>query len=71
MDVSPGVSMTRRQENRLIGHLNRLFIAGLSLTGMLLDGAQYADVMLGLAIVLWLWMPECRKLEIGILHRTR
>ena len=63
--------MNRRQESQLIKHLNRIFIAGLSFAGMLLDGLQCADVVMELAVILWLWMPECLRLEITALGRAR
>ncbi len=63
--------MTKRQESRLINHGHRSLIAGLSFAGMLLDGVQCADIVLEVAVVLWLWMPECRRIEFTILNRAR
>ena len=60
--------MTLKQENRLINNINRILIAALSLIGMTLDGAQCADFLLELAVVMWLWLPEWRRWEIGLLH---
>jgi hypothetical protein len=61
--------MTKQQENRLLSHGNRGLIAFLSVTGMLLDGGQGADLVLGMAVVLWLWGAELQVLELSLLHR--
>lgn len=61
--------MTKRQQNRLINQSNRIAIAVLTLSGIVLDGLQFADVLLELAVVLWLWMPECRLLEHTLVRR--
>lgn len=61
--------MTRRQENRIVTHINRLLIAVISLIGMMLNGTELADLILELAIIFWLWMPEFHALEITALHR--
>ncbi len=50
--------MTTHQEIRIIDQLNRTVIAMLSLTGMLLDGVELADLVLQAAVILWLWMRE-------------
>ena len=62
--------MTTKQEKRLVNNLNRVVVALLSLTGMLLDGGQVSDIILELAVVFWLWMPECHSLELAVLHRV-
>ena len=61
--------MSRRQENRLLQQLNRGLIAGLSLVGMLLDGAQLSDGVLEGSVVLWLWSAELQRLESACWHR--
>ena len=61
--------MTNRQENRIVANINRIMIAVISLVGMLLNGADLADLLLEMAIIFWLWMPEIHALEITILHR--
>ncbi len=60
--------MTKKQEIRFIDHSNRIVIAMLSLTGMMLDGGQIADLVLEAAIVLWLWLPEWRSVEHALLR---
>lgn len=44
-------------------NLNRLLIPGFTLTGLMMDGYQSADVLSSLAIVVWLWTPPCTRLE--------
>ena len=61
--------MSRRQENRLLKQLNRGLIDGLSLVGMLLDGAQLSDGVLEGSVVLWLWSTELQRLESACWHR--
>ena len=60
--------MNARQRNRLI-HLNRALIFVLTLGGLLMDGLQFADLLGTLALVVWLWMPLCTRLEVQLLHR--
>lgn len=62
--------MSAQQKKRLLRNTNRVIIATLSLGGMLLDGCQLADLMLGMAVTLWLWMPECQSLELVVLDRV-
>jgi len=63
--------MTKKQEIRIIDHLNRTVIAMLSLTGMMLDGWQLADMVLEAAVVLWLWLPEWRVVEHALLRHAQ
>ena len=63
--------MTKKQEIRIIDHTNRTVIALLSLTGMMLDGCELADVVLQVAVILWLWMPEWRVVERALLHHLQ
>lgn len=63
--------MTRRRENQMLTHVNRALIAVLSLAGMLLDGGQLADLVLELAVVLWLWTPELHLLELALLRQAQ
>ena len=63
--------MTKQQENQMLKHMNRGLIAILSLAGMLLDGGQFADLLLELAVILWLWTAELRTLEVALLRRVQ
>ena len=60
--------MHSRQRTRLI-NANRGLIFALTLGGMLLDGPQLADLLCSLALFVWLWLPQCTRLEADLLHR--
>ena len=59
--------MTTRQSNRL-NNINRVLILALTMTGLLLDGLQLADLPCTLAVLVWLWLPLCARLEAHLLH---
>ena len=63
--------MTKRQETWMLNQLNRSLIAILSLIGLLLDGGQFADLVLETAAILWLWSSELRALEAALLRRMQ
>lgn len=60
--------MRTRPRNRL-ANLNRVLVFTLTLGGLLLDGSRIADVLYMLAVCLWLWMPQCTRLEAQLLQR--
>lgn len=62
--------MDTRQCNRL-KQLNRVLILALTLTGLLLDGLQLADLPCGIALVVWLWLPQCLRLEAQLLRHIQ
>jgi hypothetical protein len=55
------------QRNRL-DNFNRVLIFSLTLGGLLLDGFRMADLLCMLAVFLWLWMPQCTRLEAQLLR---
>jgi hypothetical protein len=57
--------MNARQRNRLI-NLNRLLILVLTLVGLLMDGLQISDLLCTLALIVWLWLPLCTRLEVHL-----
>ncbi|MGD8631439.1 MAG: hypothetical protein PVG72_12035 [Gammaproteobacteria bacterium] len=57
--------MNARQRNRLI-NLNRLLILMLTLVGLLMDGLQISDLLCTLALIVWLWLPLCTRLEVHL-----
>ena len=59
--------MNARQRSRLI-NLNRALILVLTLSGLLLDGVQLADLTCTLALLVWLWLPFCTHLEARLLR---
>ncbi|MCP5439325.1 MAG: hypothetical protein H6958_01690 [Chromatiaceae bacterium] len=60
--------MNTRQRIRLI-NANRGLIFALTLGSMLMDGLQLADLLCSLALFVWLWLPQCTRLEAQLLHR--
>lgn len=60
--------MNARQLKRLI-NINRVLIFALTSGGLLLDGPQLADLLCTLALFVWLWLPQCTRLEAHLLHR--
>ena len=59
--------MNVRQRDRLIS-VNRVLILALTLSGLLMDGLQLADLPCTLALLVWLWLPLCTRLEAHLLH---
>ncbi|MEN8131672.1 MAG: hypothetical protein ABFS45_16075 [Pseudomonadota bacterium] len=59
--------MNARQRNLLV-NLNRVLIFALTLSGLLMDGFQMADLTCTLALFVWLWLPLCTRLEAQILR---
>ena len=54
--------MSSKQRSYL-GNMNRLFIFSLTVAGLLMDGFQNADVLCTIALIIWLWLPLCIKIE--------
>ncbi len=46
-----------------IHNLNRHVIAILSIIGFALDGINMTDLFFVIALVLWIWQPECDNYE--------
>ncbi len=59
--------MSTRQRSFLV-NLNRTLIFALTLTGLLLDGMQLADVPVSIALLVWLWLPLCTRLEANLVR---
>lgn len=59
--------MNARQRSCLV-NINRLLIFALSVGGLLTDGLQLADLSCSMALIVWLWMPVCTRLETRLLH---
>lgn len=62
-------NMSPKQRSLLV-NLNRLFIFLLSLAGLLMDGYHGADLPCGIALVVWLWLPFCARMEAKVLNRV-
>ena len=53
----------------LLVNLNRVLIFALTILGLLIDGLQTADLSYGIALVIWLWLPHCTRIEEKVLTR--
>ncbi len=58
--------MSIKQRSYLV-NLNRVLIFALTLTGLLMDGYQASDLPCALALIVWLWLPYCTRIEANIL----
>ena len=54
--------MSRKQRSYL-SNVNRTLIFLLTVTGLLMDGFQYSDVPCTIALIVWLWLPTCTRIE--------
>ena len=59
--------MNARQRSFLV-NLNRVLILALTLSGLLMDGLQFADLTCTVALVVWLWLPLCTRVEAHLLR---
>lgn len=46
-----------------LNNLNRLIIIGLTMVGLATDDYQFTDIIFGISVVLWLYLPELNKIE--------
>ena len=60
--------MNARQRSLLM-NLNRVLIVALTSGGLLMDGIQLADLFCTVALLVWLWLPLCTRLEVRLLLR--
>ncbi len=58
--------MNARQRSFLI-NLNRVLIFALTLTGLLMDGFQLSDLPCTVALLVWLWLPLCTRIEASLM----
>lgn len=63
--------MTTARQNRVLRQVNRGLIATLSLIGMLPEGLQSSELILQLAVLLWLWSAELQAFEFACLRWLR
>lgn len=59
--------MKTNPRNRLV-NLNRSLIFSLTLGGLLMDGFRSADLLCMFAVFLWLWLPQCTRVEMHLLR---
>jgi len=60
--------MNARQRSFLI-NLNRALILVLTLAGLLMDGVQLSDLPVSVALLVWLWLPLCTRIEASLMRR--
>ena len=61
--------MSKKQRN-LLTNFNRVLILALVLTGLIMDGYQRSDIPATLALLVWLWLALCTRVEAKILSRA-
>ncbi len=52
-------------------YFNRLVILALTVFGLAMDGFNVSDLVFLLASFVWLWMPDCVRLEAKWLQKSR
>lgn len=55
------------KQRSFLANFNRVLIFALSLTGLLMDGYQNSDLPVTLALLAWLWLAVCTRVEARIL----
>ncbi|MDP2565816.1 hypothetical protein [Pseudoalteromonas marina] len=63
--------MALDREKGVIHNLNRILIAALSLSASFMDGVSLQDFLFFVALVLWLWLPECDRIEERLLDKFK
>ena len=58
-------------QRSLLGNLNRGLILALTLTGLVMDGYQGSDLPCTFAVIVWLWLPLCTRIEANVLNQVR
>lgn len=48
---------------RQLNNLNRLIIVALTFVGLAIDDYQFTDIIFGLSVLIWLFLPEINKIE--------
>lgn len=59
--------MNAKQRSFLV-NLNRVFIFSLTVIGLLMDGCQRSDLPCTFALIVWLWLPLCTRMEANVLQ---
>lgn len=59
--------MNTRQRSFLV-NLNRVLILALTSMGLLMDGLQRSDLPCTIALLVWLWLPLCTRVESKLLE---
>ncbi len=59
--------MCSQVTKKRIHNANRYVIAALSILGFALDGFHFTDVIFVIALMIWIWLPECNTWEARVL----
>jgi len=51
------------QQRSYLSNVNRMIIFSLTVAGLLMDGFQSSDVPCTIALIVWLWLPTCTRIE--------
>lgn len=51
------------KQRSYLSNVNRMVIFLLTVTGLLMDGFQSSDVPCTIALIVWLWLPTCTRIE--------
>ena len=54
--------MSRKQRGYL-SNMNRMIIFSLTVAGLLMDGFHPSDIPCTIALIVWLWLPLCTRIE--------
>ena len=54
--------MSHKQRSYL-SNVNRMIIFLLTVAGLLMDGFQTSDIPCTIALIIWLWLPTCTRIE--------
>ena len=58
------------RQRRFLVNMNQVLIFALTAGGLLMDGLQLADLTCMVALLVWLWLPLCARLEARLLCWT-
>ena len=59
--------MNAKQRSFLV-NLNRVLIFVLTLLGLLMDDVQLSDLPCAVALLVWLWLPLCTRVEVNLMQ---
>lgn len=59
--------MALDREKGVVHNINRIVIALLTIIASGMDGLNLQDLLFTVALLLWLWLPECDRIEATLL----
>lgn len=63
--------MALDREKGVIHNVNRIVIAVLTIIASAMDGLNFQDLLFTISLLLWLWLPECDRIEAKILSHFK